>query len=61
MSDVKQPSKPLDCYLAGIKCESTTTPSNSSWLKRSDKRADAVRPRGDAFAGSEQKPTDARK
>ena len=25
-------------------------PSNSSWLKRSDKRTDAVRPMGDAFA-----------
>jgi hypothetical protein len=60
MSDVKQPSKPLDCYLAGTKCESTTAPSNSSWLKRSDKRADAFR-RGDAFPESEKKPTDARR
>jgi hypothetical protein len=49
MSDVKQPSKPLDCYLAGVKCD--VPPSNSSWLKqRSDKRADAVR--RDAFEGS---------
>jgi hypothetical protein len=61
MSDVKQASKPLDCYLAGIKCESTT-PANSSWLKRdATKRADALRPRGDAFPESEKKPADARK
>jgi hypothetical protein len=51
MSDVKQPSKPLDCYLAGVKCD--VPPSNSSWLKqRSDKRADAVHKRGDAFSES---------
>jgi hypothetical protein len=58
MSDEKKSA--WDCYLAGIKTDKVP-PSNSSWLKRSDKRADAVRPRGDAFAGSEQKPTDARK
>jgi hypothetical protein len=40
MSDVKQPSKTLDCYIKNIKCENIA-PSNSSWLKRSDKRADA--------------------
>ena len=36
-------------------------PSNSSWLKRSDKRTDVVRPMGDAFAESEKKSTDARR
>jgi hypothetical protein len=43
-------SKPLDVSLKGIKCD--VPPSNSSWLKRSDKRADGVR--GDAFPESPQ-------
>jgi len=59
MSDIK-PTKPLDCYLRRISTNGVE-PLNSSWLKRSDKRADAMRPRGDAFAESEKKPTDARK
>jgi hypothetical protein len=45
-------SKPQDCYLAGVKCENIA-PTNGSWLnQRSDKRADAVRKRGDAFPES---------
>jgi hypothetical protein len=44
-------SKPQDCYLRNIKCENIAP--TSSWLKpRSDKRADAVRKRGDAFPES---------
>jgi hypothetical protein len=45
-------SKPLDCYLKNIKVPESATPSNGSWLKRSDKRADAFRMRGDAFEES---------
>jgi hypothetical protein len=41
MSDVKQPSKPQDCYLRGI--PTANVPNTvGSWLKRKDaKRADA--------------------
>jgi hypothetical protein len=56
MSDGKK----MDCYLRGISTDKVV-PSNSSWLKRSDKRTDAVRPMGDAFAESEKKSTDARR
>jgi hypothetical protein len=59
MTDVKPSSKPQDCYLKNVST-ATVVPTNGSWLKGSDKRADAARPRGDAFEGSEQKPTDAR-
>jgi hypothetical protein len=52
--------KKMDCYLRGISTDKVV-PSNSSWLKRSDKRTDAVRPMGDAFAQSEKKSTDARR
>jgi hypothetical protein len=54
MSDVKQPSKPLDCYIKNIKCENIA-PSNSSWLKRPDAK------RADAFPESKKPIADARK
>jgi hypothetical protein len=54
-------SKPQDCYLKGVKVPESA-PSNTSWLKSaSDKRADAVRPMGDAFPESEKPTADARK
>ncbi|HEY5204307.1 MAG TPA: hypothetical protein VIJ63_06890 [Roseiarcus sp.] len=58
MSEVKR--KPLDVYLRSVKCENIV-PINGTWLKRSDKRADAAGRRGDAFEGSEKKLGDARK
>jgi hypothetical protein len=59
VSEIK--TKKQDIRLAGIGCE-TVAPSNLiSGIKAADKRADAVRPRGDAFAESEKKPTDARR
>jgi hypothetical protein len=59
---VANEKKGWDPYLRGIST-AKVVPINGTWLKRSDKRADALRPRGDAFEGSaeELKLRDARK
>jgi hypothetical protein len=59
MTDAKK-SK-WGCDLPGISTATVVPGKLVSGIKGSNKRADAVRPRGDAFAESEKKPTDARK
>jgi hypothetical protein len=59
MTDVKK-SK-WGCDLPGISTANVVPGKLVSGIKRSDKRADAVRKRGDAFEESEKKLTDARK
>jgi hypothetical protein len=61
MSDVKQPSKPLDSYLRGVSTANVAPGKLISGIKGAGERADAVRKRDEAFEESEKKPTDARR
>jgi hypothetical protein len=59
-------TKPIDCYLRGIKSPERIEPNsnivgNLRLKPVEDKRADAVRKQDEAFEESEKKPTDARR
>jgi hypothetical protein len=59
MSDQKKSN--WDCYLRGVSTANVAPGKLISGIKGAGDRADALRPRGDAFPEAEKKPTDARK